>query len=141
MYKTSYAFENGQEFRVLCLTKREDFDGIGGKNAWHVPACPYRSGTAEAKVKVGSNGGFLILFQGKEYSFRHVRNGLDGRVLVIGMHNHTEKPYTVWELCTDTPSPEPDLGKLATPDEIWRIATLTIGHKFLSDHRWLPEHR
>lgn len=94
-------------FNVLCVTKRNKALDVAD---FHFPI------KGEAKVvailETAANGVQIarteVTFQGKRYAFSHVRNGLSGDALVIGIFNLDDVRYTVWELYTDTPSAGPD---------------------------------
>jgi len=91
-----------QEFNVVCVTKRDHPNGIC---KFHLPI----KGKAVVKQVVATRGDISIAFttvtfNGKEYRFSHVRPGLSGSVLVIGVVNSDEKPFNEWELYTDTPT-------------------------------------
>lgn len=121
-------FQTEQKFNVVCVTKRDATDNVAH---FHLDV----TGEAVAKHVLFARPGInihltVVAFQGKDYEIHHVRSGLNGLALVIGVRNEEEKPYRFWELYTDTPFVGTDhTGATVTSEEIQRLALQEICDK------------
>ena len=106
-------------FNVLCVTKRCDTARVD----FHCNV----QGQAEVRIVTERSRSLTVAytvvhFCGRDYELSHIRNGLNGTCLVIGIRNADDPRYDVWELYTDTPSSKPDRPGMITENTIRHAA-------------------
>lgn len=118
-----------QRFNVVCVTKRhlweEECRNPNLGISWHQPIKGEAELVTETKEIYGVKySNTKVWFQGDPHELTHVRSGLDGTAVTIGIAVN-DFPFTAWELYTDTPA-EPESGQ--TPEKIRKKAESAVKH-------------